>query len=102
MTCLFTLLLGLSIGYSAFSTSINLTAKGNIKDKSRVIQSWTSTSNEDFHTDFYRENIVSTTFLDSAVVPSNAVEQWDVSETKDNGVMAYVVESTTETGKCSI
>ena len=92
-------LLCLSIGYAAFSTNIDMSAKGNLKDKSRIIKSWNDTSNEDFHTDFYRENIISVTFLDSAIVPSNATESWDVSETKDNGVMAYVVESNTETGK---
>ena len=99
---LFTVLLCLSIGYAAFSTNINLSAKGNLKDKSRTIQSWSETSNEDFHTDFYRENIVSATFLDNAVVPSDAVEKWDVSEAKDQGVMAYVMESTSETGKYNL
>ena len=78
-------------GYAAFQTNLNITVKGNIVDRSRVIQSWGETSNEDFHTDYYRENIVSATFLDDARVPSNAVESWDVSETKDRGVMAYVV-----------
>ena len=96
---LFAVLLGLSIGYSTFSTNINLTAKGNIKDKSRIIQSWDKTSNEDFHTDFYKESIVSVTFLDNNIVPNNAVEKWDISETKDQGVMAYVTESQVETGK---
>ncbi len=89
----------MAAGYSAFSTNINITTKGNIKDKSRTIQSWSRTSNEDFHTEFYKENIVSATFLDSAVVPIDAVEKWDVSETKDKGVMAYITESTTETCK---
>ena len=98
-TILILLIFCLTIGYSAFSTNINLTAKGNIKDKSRVIQSWNKNSNEDFHTDFYKEIIVSATFLDSATVPSNAIASWDVSETKDKCVMAYVTESTTETGK---
>ena len=89
----------MAVGYSAFSTNINITTKGNIKDKSRTIQSWSRTSNEDFHTDFYKENIVSVTFLDNAIVPSNAIEKWDVSETKDQRVIAYVTESVTETGK---
>ena len=86
-------------GYAAFQTNLNITAKGNIAQKSRVIQSWTSTSNEDFHTDYYRENIISVTFLDDARVPSNAVESWDVSETKDRGVMAYVVQNSEDNTK---
>ena len=94
-----TVLCFMVVGYSAFSTRINLTAKGNIKDKSRVIQRWNVYSDEDFHTDFYKENIVSVTFLDNVIVPSNAVEKWDVSESKDHGVMAYVTESASETGK---
>ncbi len=99
---LFTILLIMAIGYGAFSTNINLSAKGNLKDKSRIIKSWNFNSNEDFHTDFYRENIVSANFLDNAVVPSDAVEKWDVSEAKDQGVMAYVMESTSETGKYNL
>lgn len=70
-----------------------MNVKGDLKDKSRVIQSWSEFANTDFHTTFYKENIVNITFLDSAVVPSNAIEFWDISETKDKGVMAYVVEN---------
>ena len=89
----------MAIGYGAFSTSINLNAKGNLKGKSRVIQSWDLYSNEDFHSDFYKENIISATFTATAIVPSNAAEKWDVSKNKDKGVMAYVTESPIETGK---
>ena len=89
----------LNIGYAAFSTNINLSAKGNIKDKSRVIQSFNNKTGHDFHTEFYENNIITITFLDSAVVPNNAIEAWDVSESKEQGVMAYILESTTETGK---
>lgn len=64
-----------------------------------MIQAWNSTSVEDFHSAFYKENIVTAKFLDSNAVPSNAVERWDVSVDKDGGVMAYVTESTLETGK---
>ena len=86
-------------GYSAFQTNLNITAKGNIKEKSRVIQSWGQYSNEDFHTDYYRENIVSATFLDDARVPSDAVQSWDVSEDTDKGVMAYVVPNSEDSTK---
>ena len=86
-------------GYAAFQTNLNITAKGNIVDRSRVIQSWTETSNEDFHTDYYKENIVSATFLDDARVPNNAVESWDVSESKDKGVMAWVVQNSEDNTK---
>ena len=85
------LLLFLCVGYAAFQTNLSITAKGNIIEKSRVIQSWSTNSQEDFHTDYYRENIVSATFLDNAKVPDNATESWDVSETKDKGVMAWVI-----------
>ena len=86
-------------GYAAFETNLNITAKGNIADRSRVIQSWTATSQEDFHSDYYRENIVSATFLDNARVPSNAAQSWDVSEAKDKGVMAYVVPNNEDNTK---
>ena len=85
------LLLFLCVGYAAFQTNLSITAKGNIKEQTRVIQSWNENSQTDFHSDFYKENIVSVTFLDNAKVPDNATESWDVSETKDKGVMAWVI-----------
>ena len=58
------LLLTITVGYAAFQTNLSITAKGNIKEKSRVIQSWDyTTTDQDFHTDFYRENILTITFL---------------------------------------
>ena len=94
------LLLFLCAGYAAFSTNLSITAKGNIKEKSRVIQSWNETSQTDFHSDFYKENIVSVTFLDNANVPSNATESWNVSEDqKHGGVMAWVIPSSEDNTK---
>lgn len=40
----FCLLFIITAGYAAFSTNITLHAKGNIKEKSRVIQSWDENS----------------------------------------------------------
>lgn len=85
------LLLFLCVGYAAFSTNLSIIAKGNIKEETRVIQSWSSTDQTDFHSDFYKQNIVSVTFLDNNNVPSNATESWNVSGNKENGgVMAWV------------
>ena len=87
-------------GYAAFSTNINLKVKGNIKYNSRVIQAWDTTSQTDFHSDFYRENIVSATFVDNNNVPDNAVESWNVSDDKTNGeVMAWVVPNISDSSK---
>jgi len=85
------LTLGFATGYSAFSTNITLNAKGNIKEKSRIIRSWTSDSVDDFHNSQYRENIVSATFLDSTSLPSNVENSWDVSADGKGGVIAYVM-----------
>ena len=93
------LLLCLCAAYAAFETNLNITAKGHIVNRSRVIQSWSETSNEDFHTDYYKKNIISATFLNQAKVPSNAIESWDVSENKDRGVMAYVVPNAADNTK---
>ena len=46
------LLLFLCVGYVAFSTNLSITTKGNIKEKSRVIQAWDENSQTDFHSDF--------------------------------------------------
>ena len=94
------LLLFLCIGYAAFSTNLSLTAKGNIKEKSRVIQSWEETSQTDFHSDFYKENIVSVTFLDNNNVPSNKIESWNISEDKKHGgVLAWVIPNNNDNTK---
>lgn len=89
----------LVVGYSAFNTNINLKAKGNIKEGSRIIKHWNESSKEEFHSDFYKENVVSATFLNYKKVPKNAIESWDVSEKKDGSVIACVLESTLVTGK---
>ena len=94
------LLLCLCVGYAAFSTNLNIMAKGNIKEKSRVIQSWTYTDTGDFHSSFYKENIVSVTFLDNNDVPSNATESFNVSEDKEHGgVIAYVIPNNEDNTK---
>ena len=94
------LLLFLCVGYAAFSTSLTITARGNIKENTRVIQAWSSTDQTDFHSDFYKENIVSVTFLDNNNVPDNATESWNVSEDKENGiVMAWVVPNNDDNTK---
>jgi len=77
-------------GYSAFQTVISINAKGNIKEKSRVIRSWSSDSFDDFHNPQYRENIVSITFLNTREIPNNVEESWDVSSDGKGGVIAYV------------
>ena len=90
----------MTAGYAAFSTNLNITAKGNILEKDRVIQSWTNSSNEDFHTTYYKKNIISTTFLDTSEVPSNATESWNVSEDKERGgVMAWVIPTASDSTK---
>ena len=94
------LLLFLCVGYAAFSTNLSITAKGNVKEKSRVIQSWEETSQTDFHSDFYKENIVSATFLDNNNVPSSATESWNVSEDKKHGgVLAWVIPNNNDNTK---
>lgn len=94
------LLVFLTIGYAAFETNLSIMAKGNIKDLSQVIRSWTGTSQEDFHSDYYRENIVSATFLDNSIIPDNAVDSWNVSEDKTHGgVMAWVVPNSDDMTK---
>ena len=93
------LLIFFTTGYAVFSTKIKINAKGNIKDKSRIIKAWTDTSNADFHTDFYREKIINATFLNTNTVPNNASEAWDVSEDGLGGVKAYVIPNAEDSTK---
>ena len=96
----FSLLFVITAGYAAFSTNITFHAKGNIIEGPRVIQAWDENSQTDFHSDYYKQNIVSATFVDNNNVPDNAVERWNVSEDKTNGeVIAWVVPSVSESSK---
>ena len=57
-------------------------------------------SQTDFHSDYYKQNIVSATFMDNNNVPDSAVESWNVSEDKENGeVMAWVVPTASDNSK---
>ena len=95
----FCLLFVITAGYAAFSTNISLHVKGNILEGTRVIQEWDENSQTDFHSDFYKQNIVSITFLNNNV-PENAVESWNVSEDKEKGtVKAWVVPNSSDSSK---
>ena len=96
----FCLLFVITAGYAAFSTNISLHVKGNILEGIRVIQEWDENSQTDFHSDFYKQNIVSITFLNNNNVPENAVESWNVSENKERGtVKAWVVPNSSDSSK---
>ena len=96
----FCLLFVITAGYAAFSTNISLHVKGNILEGTRVIQEWDENSQTDFHSDFYKQNIVSITFLNNNNVPENAVESWNVSENKEKGtVKAWVVPNSSDLSK---
>ena len=96
----FCLLFVITAGYAAFSTNIQLHVKGNILEETRVIQKWDNNSQTDFHSDFYKQNIVSITFLNNNNVPENAVENWNVSEDKEKGtVKAWVVPNSSDSSK---
>ena len=55
----FLCLIIMASGYAVFSTFY---VKGNIIEGTRVIQAWDENSQTDFHSDYYRQNIVSVTF----------------------------------------
>ena len=94
------LLFVITTGYAAFSTNIQLHVKGNILEGTRVIQAWDNNSQTDFHSDYYKQNILNITFLNNNKVPDNAVESWNVSEDKEKGtVKAWVVPNAEDTSK---
>ena len=96
----FCLLFVITAGYAAFSTNISLHVKGNILEGTRVIQKWDENSQTDFHSDYYKQNIVSITFLNNNKVPENAVDSWNVSEDKEKGtVKAWVVPNSSDSSK---
>lgn len=86
----------MSAGYAAISTNITLHAKGNIKERSKVIKVRDETA---FWQEKYRTNIVNISFLDTNSVPNNAAEKWDISDDGLGGVMAWVTINHEDTSK---
>ena len=84
------------------SFSIKINAYGKVKEaptgskmKAYVTQAeWDDESFEipqtDFHTDAYMSKITTITTKNDNIVPETAVESWDISESQDGSVMAYV------------
>ena len=64
-----------------------------------IIQSWGENDTTDFHSEAYKQSIISAEFLDNKNVPENAVESWDVSEAQDGSVMAWVIADETDNTK---
>ena len=86
-------------GGLSFSVKINAYGKTGKKmpvgSKIKAYATQTNLENDnlpstDFHTDAYRSKITSITTKKDNIVPSTAVERWDISEAGDGSVMAYV------------
>lgn len=80
--CLIILILAIGVGAFLFIQ--------NTKNKN-VMMEWQQSSVTDFHEARYREHILSATFTETKEIPNNSVKQWDVSKTKDESVIAYIV-----------
>ena len=75
----------MTAGYAAFSINISLNAKGNLKEKSRIIKVRDETA---FWVEAYRTNILSITFLDNRNIPNNVYQSWYISADGKGGVIA--------------
>ena len=58
-----------------------------------IMQKWNSSSTTDFHNEAYRLKIKTAEFVESKNIPAEAIETWDVSESKDGSVMAWVTDA---------
>ena len=80
------LLLMITVGYAAFQTNLSITAKGNVKEKSRIIQAWDANSQTDFHSDYYKQlklYIVNDIYENMRILPGNYKElAFDVTSNK--------------------
>ena len=70
-----------------------------IYEKDPIIRSWASTDTTDFHSEAYKQSIISVEFLDNRNIPENAVESFDVSDKNDKSVMAWVIPDTIDNTK---
>ena len=82
------------------SFSVKINAYGKVKEgptgsKMKAYMTQADLDNHtlpetDFHTNDYRSKITTITTKNDNIVPATATESWDISETGDGSVMAYV------------
>ena len=87
------------------SFSVKINAYGKVKEaptgskmKAYMTQSAGNNPQTDFHTYYYKSKITSIITKKDNIVPSTAVESWDISEAGDGSVMAYVEDDGTGNG----
>ncbi|MDD6419080.1 MAG: BspA family leucine-rich repeat surface protein [Clostridium sp.] len=90
------------------SFSVKINAYGKVKEaptgsKMKAYMTQADLDNQtvpetDFHTDAYMSKITTITTKKDNIVPATATESWDVSETQDGSVMAYVEDDGTSNG----
>ncbi len=79
------------VNYDATDEAGNTnTLKLTIKVVEPLMRSWISSSTDDFHSEEYRAKIKTIEIVDSINIPSDAIASFDVSENKDNSVMAWL------------
>ena len=78
------------------SFSVKINAYGKVKEAptgSKIkayTNDWRDTPDTDFHTNEYKNSVRSITTKSDNIVPTTAIESWDISEAGDGSVIAYV------------
>ncbi len=78
------------------SFSVKINAYGKVKEAptgskmKAYTNDWRDTPNTDFHTNGYKNSVQSITTKSDNIVPTTAIESWDISEAGDGSVIAYV------------
>lgn len=67
-----------------------------ISQKATIMRTWENTAidfQEDFHQEEYRNNITRIATKKDTLIPENIIHFWDISESKNNSVIAYLQNS---------
>ena len=78
------------------SFSVKINAYGKVKEAptgskmKAYTNDWRDTPDTDFHTNEYKNSVRSITTKSDNIVPTTAIESWDISEAGDGSVIAYV------------
>ena len=67
--------------------------KCNVSSVYPVMQAWKYNSTTDFHNSAYKSKIKTAEFVGNKNIPTEAIETWDVSESKDGSVMAWITDA---------
>ncbi len=89
-------------GNLVYKTRINVYGKVQDPNALPMMKAYASGSKDDYHSDIYKSKVTSIVTKTDTLIPTTAIESWDVSMKGNNSVIAYVEDAGSGTYKVTI